>query len=292
MFGGNNFNDFRSFSWESTYQISCRHAGMILLRKEVTVWFLAVQGSASMAYHLIPSHFKPWVPQLSTLTGLIVLCVRFVKKTEWWGAGMVICLEWGADLHTAQLMPLPLTVSCFSIIPIGFTFLVPTYPGNPGQRAVKRVCVCVCTWRWDGRQAGSPDQLVQSTGRAVRPRSGQLGVAADARRHVQRVWPRRLLGDARPLSARLHGRHVHVLLLALGEVQHRNAVPAVGIWRQPAGRRLGSYFHDRDQDLNFWFSDQNQGLGSGSWSCWRDPNFRSQESRVRLRSGHLSLKTD
>ena len=37
------------------------------------------------------------------------------KKTEWWGAGMVICLERGAGLHTAQLMPLPLTVSCFQI---------------------------------------------------------------------------------------------------------------------------------------------------------------------------------
>ena len=43
----------------------------------------------------------------------------------------------------AQLMPLPLTVSCFSKIQIGFTFLVPTHPGSPGQRAVKRVCVCV-----------------------------------------------------------------------------------------------------------------------------------------------------
>jgi len=35
------------------------------------------------------------------------------KKTEWWGAGVVICLVRGADLHMAQLMPLPLTVSCF-----------------------------------------------------------------------------------------------------------------------------------------------------------------------------------
>jgi len=55
---------------------------------------------------------------------------------------MVICLEWGADLHMAQLMPLPPTVSCFSKIQIGFTFLVPAHPGCPGQRAVKRVCVC------------------------------------------------------------------------------------------------------------------------------------------------------
>ena len=40
-------------------------------------------------------------------------------------------------------MPLPLTVSCFSKIQIGFTFLVPAHPGSPGKRAVKRVCVCV-----------------------------------------------------------------------------------------------------------------------------------------------------
>jgi len=36
------------------------------------------------------------------------------KKTEWWGAGMVICLKQGADLHIAQLMPLLLTISCSS----------------------------------------------------------------------------------------------------------------------------------------------------------------------------------
>ena len=56
---------------------------------------------------------------------------------------MVICLEQGADLHMAQLMPLLLTVSCFSKIQIGFTFLVPAHPGSPGKRAVKRVCVCI-----------------------------------------------------------------------------------------------------------------------------------------------------
>jgi len=61
------------------------------------------------------------------------------KKLEWWGAGMVICLERGADLYTAQLMSLPLTVSCFSKIQIGFTFLVPTYLGSPGKRAIKHV---------------------------------------------------------------------------------------------------------------------------------------------------------
>jgi len=62
-------------------------------------------------------------------------------KTERWGGGVV---EQVADLRIyVQLMPLPLAVSCFSKIQIGFTFLVPAHPGSPGQRAVKRVCVCV-----------------------------------------------------------------------------------------------------------------------------------------------------
>jgi len=54
---------------------------------------------------------------------------------------VVICLERGADLHIAQPMPLPLTVSCFCKIQTGFTFPVPADPGSPGQRAVKRMCV-------------------------------------------------------------------------------------------------------------------------------------------------------
>ena len=64
---------------------------------------------------------------------------------------MVICLERGADLHVAQLMPLPLAISCFSKIQIGFAFLVPAHPGSPGQRAVKRVCVlngCEISLEW------------------------------------------------------------------------------------------------------------------------------------------------
>ena len=54
---------------------------------------------------------------------------------------MVICLERGADLHMAQLMPLPLTVSCFSKIQFGFTFPVPAHPGSPGPL---NGCECVC----------------------------------------------------------------------------------------------------------------------------------------------------
>jgi len=46
---------------------------------------------------------------------------------------VVVCLERGADLHMAQLMPLPLTVSCSSKIQVGFTFLVPAHLGSPGK---------------------------------------------------------------------------------------------------------------------------------------------------------------
>ena len=60
---------------------------------------------------------------------------------------MIICLERGADLRMAQLMSLPLTVSCFSKMQIGFTFLVPAHLGSPGKRAVRRVCVCVFSIR-------------------------------------------------------------------------------------------------------------------------------------------------
>jgi len=56
---------------------------------------------------------------------------------------MVICLERGADLHMAQLMPLPLTVSCFIKIQIGFTFLVPAHLGSP-RKGPLNGCVCYC----------------------------------------------------------------------------------------------------------------------------------------------------
>ena len=67
---------------------------------------------------------------------------------------MVICLERGADLHMAQLMPLPLTVSCLSKIRIVFTFLVPAHPGSPGKGPLTVVVVVEllfvpknCIWR-------------------------------------------------------------------------------------------------------------------------------------------------
>ena len=80
---------------------------------------------------------------------------------------MVICLERGADLHMAQLMPLPLTVSCFSKIQIGFIFVVPAHPDSPGKRAVKRVCmwneVEENTWQFVVDYAGWSTQCCTNT---------------------------------------------------------------------------------------------------------------------------------
>jgi len=58
---------------------------------------------------------------------------------------MVIYLEPGADLHIAQLMPLPLTVSCVSEILIGFTFLVQAHLDSHGQRAIKHIMYACCS---------------------------------------------------------------------------------------------------------------------------------------------------
>ena len=66
------------------------------------------------------------------------------KKLSGGAPAWLSCLERGADLHMAQLMPLPLTVSCFCKILVGFTFLVPAHPGSPGKEAVKWLLV---VWR-------------------------------------------------------------------------------------------------------------------------------------------------
>ena len=58
--------------------------------------------------------------------------------------GVVICLERGADLHMAQLMPLPLTVSWFSKIQVVLTFMVPADLDSPGKGPLNGCCVCVC----------------------------------------------------------------------------------------------------------------------------------------------------
>jgi len=98
-------------------------------------WLLSQENHPLVSSLMVPSVL--WCCWLSSRKG-----IRPVKN---WvvECGVVICLERGADLHMAQLMPLPLNVSCFSKIQIGFTFLVLAYPGSPGRGPLKG-CVCVC----------------------------------------------------------------------------------------------------------------------------------------------------
>ena len=118
-------------------------------------YILAVQTNS---FHILFNTNRPYVFSLSNSRSIqshppsVLWCCWLGSrkgirpaKTKWWDDGVVICLERGAHLHMAQLMLLPLTVSCFSKIHIGFTFQVLAHPGGgPGKRAVKRECVCVC----------------------------------------------------------------------------------------------------------------------------------------------------
>ena len=100
--------------------------------------FLATERHRPLAgtSHPAESRKLSW---LMTDSGYEEWLLLVLVSTELSVAGVVICLERGADLHMAQLMPLPLTVSCFSKIHIGFIFLITAHPGRPGKRAVKRV---------------------------------------------------------------------------------------------------------------------------------------------------------
>jgi len=86
-------------------------------------------------------------------------------KTEWWGAGMVICLEQGADLHIAQLMPLLLTVSCFNKIQIGLPFWYRLTRVVP-EKGPFDGCVCVLIGsnhhKWDELLHCGPCYLCES----------------------------------------------------------------------------------------------------------------------------------
>ena len=82
---------------------------------------------------------------LLAFSGLMLLVGRQeghpACKCWWWG-GVVIGLERDADLHMARLMPLPLTVSCFSKIQIGFYRAMLCIRGT--SHGPVSVCVCVC----------------------------------------------------------------------------------------------------------------------------------------------------
>jgi len=116
----------------------------------VCVWYSIIFASYSSTYYMIQKwyytththlhihvNFNDYPIYSTTVPSVLWCCwlgyrkgIRPVKKLSGGVADIVICLERGADLHMAQLMPLPLTVSCFSKIQIGFTFISDT--GSPG----------------------------------------------------------------------------------------------------------------------------------------------------------------
>jgi len=112
------------------------------------------------------------------------------KILEWLGTGVVICLERDADLHIAQLMPLPLTVSCFSKIQVGFTFLILAYTRSHGKRVVERVCVCVLS---GGGVVSCSSQAAASSQR-LQSRSSSLTTSS-----LRSSGSSRLLRGVRPL---------------------------------------------------------------------------------------------
>ena len=135
--------NFRKFSVIGVYPLSSdRHRQNCFKLCCVQLWQLCTM-VCTQIWAVLPSvRWRCWLG-----------CRKGIQpvKNEWWGAGMVICLERGADLHVAQRVPLPLTVSCSSKIQIGFTFLVPADPGSPRQRLLNRcVCACMCVFYWLG----------------------------------------------------------------------------------------------------------------------------------------------
>ena len=91
--------------------------------------------------------FSTYVKGIAAFSALTLLVGRqeghpACKKLEWWGPGKVICLERDAHLHMAQLMPLPLTVSCFSKIQTGLPFWYRLTRVVP-KKGPLNGCVCV-----------------------------------------------------------------------------------------------------------------------------------------------------
>jgi len=92
-------------------------------------------------------------PACKKLSGGVLASLQLVQDR---------CLERDADLHVAQLMPLPLTVSCFSKIQIGFAFVVPAHRVVPYKGPLNGcvcVCVCVCVWKVHRNHLGPPESL-------------------------------------------------------------------------------------------------------------------------------------
>ena len=115
---------------------------------------------------------------------------------------MVICLERGADLHIAQLMPLPLTVSCFSKIQICCTFLVPAHPGSPGQGPLNGIVVVVVVVVYAARRSAAlTDTMIRPSVCPSPRRAAALGYRHDGCLQLSHVWTADRSADGRRSAA-------------------------------------------------------------------------------------------
>jgi len=142
---------------------------------------------------------------------------------------VVICLQRGADLHVAQLMPLQLTVSCFSKIQIGFTFLVPAHPGSPGKGPLNGCSYYYGHWicpnfkfSLDGSLESWRIHFTRRSSRVVWASIGGVNVA---------LRPRRPNPTSRPTSFCAQQTNLHYLIVnnrtsasnsESGRLRHRN----------------------------------------------------------------------
>jgi len=81
--------------------------------------------------------FSTWVVLSSDAFSALTLLIG--RQECQLGAGMVICLERGADLHLVHMIPSPPALSCLSEIQIGFTFVLLSYPGSSRQKMPKNI---------------------------------------------------------------------------------------------------------------------------------------------------------
>jgi len=117
------------------------------------------------------AHFISYKESLKSLVPSVFWCCWLgSRKGIWpvknwvmgpWDAGVLTRLERDADLHMAQLMPLPLTISCSSksrlvltCLVLPFWYLLTQVDPDIFQKSSKTVCVCVCVclWQWNNGQ--------------------------------------------------------------------------------------------------------------------------------------------
>ena len=129
--------------------LPCQVVHLVAIRNDNTLWLFANNSLQDGLFHVTCVILFSALCAFSALTLLVGWQEGHPACKKNWAVGCWHGYLSGARCRLAygpaDMMPLPLTVSCFSEIQIGFIFLVQARLGSPGKRAIKWVCVCVCT---------------------------------------------------------------------------------------------------------------------------------------------------